>query len=227
MNAWMFCAGIGAALFGSVVLTWQQPWLTTPLLIVILLIQARFHPHPNDRRAMIWAAALGTPAEAVSVHLGEWTYHAPHLMAGLPLWIPLIWANLFPLYRRLVRTIQTALPASESLRSGLTILLALVVTLYAFATLSLMHKTPLVYLLYAGFLIVMAGYWRSETDLLLFVVGASLGTLGEFTCVQLGYWHYYQPYFRSWGVDITLAMDWGLSTVIIHRLAERSRRGDS
>ncbi|MBF0272559.1 MAG: DUF2878 family protein [Magnetococcales bacterium] len=221
----MFCAGIGGALFASVVLTWNWPWLTTLLLLVILYAQSRFDPHPNDRRAMLAAALLGTPAEAVSVHLGEWIYHGPNLILGLPVWIPLIWANLFALYRRLGRVIHAAIPAHGSSRDRFFDFLALLVALYAFATLALMNKMPLVYLLYAGFLITMAGYWREERDLLHFVIGALLGTLGEYTCVQLGYWHYYNPYFQSLGVDITLAMDWGLSTVIIHRIAENRTRG--
>lgn len=216
----LFAAFTGATLFATVVWSWHQPALTTIVLTLVLIAQLQYHPHPNDHRAMLAAALLGTPAEAVSVHLGEWTYHAPGLILGLPIWIPLIWANLFALYRRLTRLLLAMLPAGNPFRVPYIRILTILISVYAFLTLTLMDKMPLVHLLYAGFLIAMAGYWRAETDLSIFVIGALLGTLGEYTCVQLGYWHYYNPYFTSLGIDITLAMDWGLSAVIIHRIAE-------
>ncbi|MEO5347843.1 MAG: DUF2878 family protein [Magnetococcus sp. YQC-9] len=216
----LFGAMTGAALFATVLFTWYRPWLTSLFLLLILWMQWRFCAERRDARAMLAAAVLGTPAEAVSVHLGEWTYHAPGLILGLPIWIPLIWANLFAFYRRLARLLHAALPLHARFRVPFFRLLTILIALYAFATLALMDKIPLVHLLYAGFLIAMAGSWRAEMDLLLFVIGALLGTLGEYTCVQLGYWHYYHPYFNTLGIDITLAMDWGLSAVIIHRIAE-------
>lgn len=215
----LFGALTGASLFAAVVWSWHQPALTTLALTLVLIAQLQYHPHPRDRHAMLAAALLGTPAEAVSVHLGEWTYHAPGLILGLPIWIPLIWANLFALYRRLTRLLLAVLPARTEFRVPYVRILTILIALYAFLTLALMDKMPLVHLLYAGFLIIMAGYWREEADLSIFVIGSLLGTLGEFTCVQLGYWHYYNPYFNALGIDITLAMDWGLSAVIIHRIA--------
>ncbi|MBF0417064.1 MAG: DUF2878 family protein [Magnetococcales bacterium] len=224
MNPWisqaLFAAFTGAALFATVVRSWHQPLVTTLLLAFVLIAQMKIQSHPNDPRAMLVAALLGTPAEAVSVHLGEWTYHAPELILGLPIWIPLIWANLFALFRRLSRLLLAILPNDHGFHLLYSRVLTILVGLYAFLTLTLMDKMPLVYLLYAGFLVIMAGYWRSKADLSIFVIGALLGTLGEYTCVQLGYWHYYNPYFKSLGIDITLAMDWGLSAVIIHRIAE-------
>ncbi|MBF0614954.1 MAG: hypothetical protein G8237_01290 [Magnetococcales bacterium] len=217
---WLHSILIGITLFATVIQTWHHPVLTTALLTITLIAQARLTPHPNDKRAMLAAALLGTPAEAISVHLGEWTYHAPNLILGLPIWIPLIWANLFPLYRRLGRLLHPWIFGNEQFKKKVYITLSILIILYGYATLTLMHKTPIIHLLYSGFLIAMAGFWRSSMDLLLFVIGASLGTLGEYTCVQLGYWHYYNPYFQQAGIDITLAMDWGLSTVIIHRIAE-------
>ncbi|MBF0439749.1 MAG: DUF2878 family protein [Magnetococcales bacterium] len=214
----LFASMIGGILFASVVYTWHYPLLTTALLIFTLLIQLHFRPHIHDRKAMITAALLGTPAEAISVYLGEWRYHGIELVLGLPIWIPLVWANLFALYRRFTRSLLTLLPSSLFIGMG-TLIAA-----YCFITLTLMDKMPIVYLLYAGFLIAMAGLWHQDEDLLIFLVGALLGTLGEYVCVQLGYWSYYHPYFTRLGVDITLSLDWGLSAVIINRIAEYNKR---
>ncbi len=222
----VFSCLLGGFLFLTVTQTWNYPLLTTLLLTLALFAQWRFHPHPQDLKAMITAALLGTPAEAISVYLGEWQYHNIDLILGLPIWIPLIWANLFALYRRLTRTIlalhhQKVEEGSETL-THLNMpfkLLAIGIATYGFSAIALMNKIPIVYLLYAGFLITMAGYWHQKEDLLIFLISALLGTLGEFVCVQLGYWSYYQPYFHHYGVDITLSLDWGLSAVIINRIA--------
>lgn len=229
-NPWIdlfFGCWVGAWLFATVILTWKYPLLTTFLLIFVLIAQLKFRPHTKDHQAMIIAALLGTPAEAVSVYLGEWRYHNTDLIWGLPLWIPLIWANLFALYRRLTRFFimvleQTLAEKNLFLHPVLWNILGLSIAIYCFTALALMQKTAIVYLLYAGFLIAMAGFWHQKEDLLIFFIGAILGTLGEFVCVQLGYWSYFNPYFKQFGIDITLALDWGLSSVIINRLAKQN-----
>ncbi len=49
----------------------------------------------TDIVTMIVAAFLGTVSEIVCVTKGLWTYEAPILMMGIPVWLPLVWANLF------------------------------------------------------------------------------------------------------------------------------------
>jgi hypothetical protein len=37
--------------------------------------------------------------------------------------------------------------------------------------------------------------------------------------MQLGFWQYHYPYFKSVGLPLSLTMAWGLSAVMIGRLA--------
>jgi uncharacterized membrane protein YoaT (DUF817 family) len=209
-------------ILASVVLTWNHPLVTTALLIVALALQALFRPVPGDRIVMVVAALLGTAGEIAEVRLGEWTYHAPDLVMGVPMWIALIWANLFALFGRLVRSWSALLdlwPGTATVaRARARLFLAIpVITLWV-AALILMKKILLVWGIYLLMILIMALYWRTEKDLLLFLTGAILGAMGEFISVQLGYWSYYNPLFTEYGVDITLPLDWGLSAVIIHRV---------
>lgn len=216
---------LAAALMASVILTWNHPLWTTLLLALVLIVQGVYHPAPGDRAAMLAAAILGTPAEIAEVYLGEWTYHAPDLILGVPMWISLIWANLFSLFRRLARSFNALLaiwPGQDGpARRRLDGALAVPIILLWAAALILMEKPPFVQGLYATMILITAIFWRTSMDRMIFLTGAVLGAFGEFVCVQLGYWSYYHPLFKDYGVDITLPLDWGLSAVIIHRIASR------
>ncbi|MBF0148030.1 MAG: hypothetical protein HQL84_05255 [Magnetococcales bacterium] len=223
-NIWRFAdhllpaSMVAGALMASVLLTWNHPIVTTLLLALLLVIQATYHPSPGDRAAMLAAALLGTPAEIVEVHLGEWTYHAPDLILGVPMWISLIWANLFALFRRLTRSWSAILEMTPR-RPLIGHTLAIPIIGLWGAALFLMEKPPLVRGLYAFMILITLLFWHTQTDRLIFLTGAILGAFGEFVAVQLGYWSYYNPLFKEYGVDITLPLDWGLSAVIIHRIA--------
>ncbi len=230
INPWLeFLSGvlIGLALLGTVVWTWQWPVLTTVLLASVLAVQWFFKRRPGDGVAMVTAACLGTPAEIAEVSIGEWTYHGPDLVWGVPMWIPLIWANLFVLFRRLSRSILTALRGTRlggAAWNGALLVVAVVIVGYWGLALLVMQKVPLVIGLYSVMMVITFSIWRQESDIGVYLVGAVLGAVGEYICIQLGYWHYYNPMFADWGVDITLPMDWGLSAVIINRIARAGAR---
>ena len=71
------------------------------------------------------------------------------------------------------------------------------------------------------FMVVMAIFRHSRKDVLLFIVGAILGTAGEYLCMQLGFWHYHKPTLKAIGLPLSLPLAWGLSSVIIVTLAEK------
>lgn len=228
---WQLLTALGIALFllATVLLTWNHPYGTTALLVVALWVQWRYGSRPGDGVVMLMAALLGTPAEMVEVSLGEWTYHAPHLLWGIPLWIPLIWANMFALFCRLARIIlalcATAWPIHNAwVWKRLFPFLGGSVLVYWALALAWMDKMPIVIGLYAGFMILISSLWFNRWTMTLFWVGAILGTVGEFLCIQEGYWHYYNPYFSTLGIDITLPLDWGLSAVLIDQIAKTLTR---
>ena len=70
-------------------------------------MQLWFRGEKADVATMVAAVLLGTSSEMLCVRLGVWTYHAPGLLLGLPVWIPLVWASLFWLFRRLSLTIMS------------------------------------------------------------------------------------------------------------------------
>ena len=211
---------IGLFLLLTVYLTWNHPWLTTTLLAIAVWTQLRYRPHPGDGIAMLTAALLGTPAEIYEVSVGEWTYHAPHLLWGIPIWIPLVWANLFALFRRFQRTILASFTTlNPNHRKNRFTTLTVIIGIYWTAAILLMNKIIFVIGLYAFFMVIVAAFWHQKEEQWLFLIGAVLGSVGEYISIQAGYWHYYNPYFSS-GVDITLPLDWGLSAIIIHRITE-------
>lgn len=221
--------GIGTTLLASVTLTWNQPLWTTVLLAALFFLQWKHRVQPGDRIVMITAALLGTPGELLEVSLGEWTYHAPHLIWGIPMWIPLVWANLFVLFRRLTRsTLQllTHLWPGINTPHWRTLFgsLAIGIILLWITALLLMQKQVEILAFYAFFMVLLGGFWNKEPQRLLFLIAASIGAFGEYLCIQLGYWHYNQPYFESLGVDITLPLDWGISAILIHQIAEALKK---
>jgi len=75
-------------------------------------------------------------------------------------------------------------------------------------------------------LLLMAGigFWlwryRNRVDAAAMLAAAFLGTPSEMLCVKFGVWQYHYPYFSTIGMPISLPMAWGLSAVIIGRIAK-------
>ncbi|MDX2445677.1 MAG: DUF2878 family protein, partial [Desulfobacterales bacterium] len=179
--------------------------------------------NPPDVAAMLAAAVLGTPSEMLCVKFGVWSYHAPGLILGIPVWIPLIWASLFCLFQHITLTMLDLAdrrwpdPTTLSRRILFGILAALIIIYYLWVVISIAQSIAMVYSV-----IVLIGivFWHKERDILIFIVGSILGTIGEAICMQLGFWQYQYPYFDTIGMPISLPMAWGLSAVIIGRIAK-------
>ncbi len=180
----------------------------TLLLAVGIGLWVLKYRNKADVVVMLAAALLGTPSEMICVKYGVWTYHAPGLILGVPVWIPLIWASLFCLFRRITLSftaiadiiwpVTTA--TSRKIVFGFLIGVILVYYLAVFATIT--RSIAMVY------------------TVIIFIVGATLGTIGEAICMKVGFWHYHSPYFKAVGMPISLPMAWGLSAVIIGRIAK-------
>ncbi|MBF0368015.1 MAG: hypothetical protein HQL52_01020 [Magnetococcales bacterium] len=225
----LFCILVGLGLFAGVMLTWAFPLVTAACLAGLLIAQWRVGRQPGDDRVMLIAPLLGTPAEMVEVYLGEWTYHASVLVWGVPLWLPLVWANLFVLFRRLMRLMLALLDYFNVWGLGRSILfgsLGGVLLIFCMVALFLMEKGPLIIGLYSVVIVFLGSHQLRERDVLIFFVAGILGAVGEYSAIQEGYWHYRNPYFSSLGVDITLPLDWGLSAIIINRLADMGQKLD-
>ncbi|RLC12319.1 MAG: hypothetical protein DRI24_17520 [Deltaproteobacteria bacterium] len=198
----------GVYLTAVVVFLWEHPVTATLLLAVGIGLWVLKYRNKADVVVMLAAALLGTPSEMICVKYGVWTYHAPGLILGVPVWIPLIWASLFCLFRRITLSftaiadiiwpVTTA--TSRKIVFGFLIGVILVYYLAVFATIT--RSIAMVY------------------TVIIFIVGATLGTIGEAICMKVGFWHYHSPYFKAVGMPISLPMAWGLSAVIIGRIAK-------
>ncbi len=214
----------GLFLVLTVVLFWRQPILATILLSTGIALWLCYYRNRADAAAMLWAALLGTPSEMLCVYKGVWAYQAPGVILGIPVWIPLIWASLFCLFRRIVLTLLDLVnrrwpdPNTLSRRILFNALEAIIIVYFIWVAFSIARSIALVY---AIIILIAAFFWRQERDVLIFLVGGFLGTLGEFICMQLGFWQYHYPYFKSMGLPLSLTMAWGLSAVMIGRLAMR------
>jgi len=206
----------------TVVLFWRQPIVATLMLTAGIVLWLWHYRNRADAAAMLWAALLGTPSEMLCVYKGVWTYQAPGMILGIPVWIPLIWASLFCLFRRIVLTLLALInrrwpdPNAVARKMMFLVLEAFIIVYFVWVALSIARSIALVYAL---IILIAAFFWRQERDILIFLVGGFLGTLGEFICMQLGFWQYHYPYFKSVGLPLSLTMAWGLSAVMIGRLA--------
>ena len=209
-------------LVGVVVFSWPMPFWASLLLAVGLGIQLWFWREKGDAAAMAAAALLGTPSEIICVKYGVWSYEAPGLFLGIPVWIPLIWACLFCLFRRISITIHGVVrriwPDSRTMwrRIFFGVLGAAILAYYVLVAFTIMRTIAAVY---SFFMLLAVIFWHKERDILIFVVGGILGTFGEYVCMKLGFWEYHFPFFRSIGLPISLPMAWGLSGVMIGRIA--------
>lgn len=95
-----------------------------------------------------------------------------------------------------------------------------VVVMLAAALLGTPTITRSIAMVYTVIILVAAVFWHKDRDILIFIVGATLGTIGEAICMKVGFWHYHSPYFKAVGMPISLPMAWGLSAVIIGRIAK-------
>ncbi len=205
-----------------VLLLWRMPVWTTLSLLAGLGLQLWFWREKSDAATMLAAALLGTPAEMICVKYGVWTYEAPGLMLGIPVWIPLVWAFLFCLFRRITFSFlaltDKVIPEKDSLSKKIFFaLLAAVIIVYFTYTVSVINRV--IAIVYSCFMLPTVVFWRTRRDITIFIVGGILGTLGEFMCMKLGFWIYHFPYFASIGLPLSLPLAWGLSAVIISRIA--------
>lgn len=202
---------------------WDRPLAASLLLAGGLVMQLWFWREKPDAAVMAAATLLGTPAEILCVRLGVWTYDAPGLVFGIPIWIPLVWAFLFCLFRRislsLHSAIQRVLPDNKMLARNIIFkVLGGAILVYYLITVTVIRGT--IAIVYTMFMIPAAIFWNGERDILFFFVGGALGTLGEYICMKLGFWHYHYPFFRSIQLPISLPLAWGLSAVITGRIAK-------
>lgn len=204
-----------------VALTWYMSILTTCLLAAGLgALFLRWH-RKSDFAVAVSAAALGFTAEAICIHYGVWTYTNQDVL-GLPMWIGLVWAFLFVLFRRMAGMVLYCLSADVSPRLAklrkpiFTILTVIIIVYFIFTELHIKRSIAITYFV---FMFIAVCFWHTERDLLIFVVAGIFGTLGEYFCMQLGFWEYHYPLLRSIGLPISLPLAWGLSGVIIARIA--------
>jgi hypothetical protein len=205
-----------------VVVFWRKPLWTSLLLGGSLVVQLWFWCERADLATMIAAGLLGTPSEVVCVKTGVWTYDAPGMVLGIPIWIPLVWASLFCLFRRSACTIlaiaRRIWPYPETFaRRALFRGLGGLIVIYAVITLCIIKKA--IAAVYSAFLVPALIFWRGEKDILIFIIAGALGSVGEYTCMKLGFWQYDYPFLKSIGVPISLPLAWGLSGVIVGRIA--------
>ena len=219
-----FAFEIFAGMFAvfAVLLFWDKPVFAFLMLAVGLGMQLFFWKEKLDATVMIFAAIVGAPAEVFCVKSGLWSYHAPGLFFGVPVWLPLVWAYLICLFHRFSLTTHEALHriSSNPDNVGLKLLywmLGLIIIAYYAVAVSVIAKTFAIS--FTLFMIPVAILRHSRKDILLFITGAIFGTLGEYVCMKLGFWHYHNPHFKTIGLPMSLPMAWGLSSIIIVGIA--------
>ncbi len=207
---------------------WDFPILLGLVLLSNLWVLLSILPIPKRRfvRTAIAAAILGGVGEALCVHVARlWTYREPTALWGLPLWIPLIWANLFLLFIAWGEAIAGIGPRVPS---PVRFFAAVIFLMYLGQALGRTHPGVAF-----GFALALAacGVWfHDRVDVAVGLVGAAVGTLGEVFAMREGYWTYTAPLYRGGllerlgleGFPVTLPLAWGLSAILIRRASGTS-----
>ncbi len=210
---------VSVYLVSVVVFCWRLPVIASFLLGACIVFQLWFWREKSDAATIIAAALLGTPSEMVCVHYGVWTYDAPGLVLGIPIWIPLVWGSLFCLFRRLsIATFEFFSELPNRRLFNLSITVSGIFILIYFVTTIMVIKRGIA-IAYTILMVPAIIFSHKERDILLFIIAGILGTFGEYLSMNLGYWHYHFPYLPSIGLPISLPLAWGLSGVIIGRIA--------
>ncbi len=218
----IFEVGAGIYVVAVVVFFWRRPGWLSLLLAGGLGMQLWFWREKADAATMAAAALLGTPAEILCVKLGVWTYHAPGLIFDIPAWIPLVWAFLFCFFRRVSLSIHAVAlllwPSRQMFPRKIFFgVLGGMIVVYYLVTVAVIRR--IIAAAYTTLMVPAVVFWRGERDILIFLIGAACGTLGEYICMRLGFWQYHYPFFRFVGMPISLPLAWGLSAVVIGRIA--------
>ncbi len=83
-----------AFLMFAVAALWRWPFLLVFALIVAAIVKHRHLPLKHESRWFLLTLIMGFLAEAFLVNISHaWVYARPQL-AGVPIWMPLLWANL-------------------------------------------------------------------------------------------------------------------------------------
>ena len=92
-----------------------------------------------------------------------------------------------------------------------------IVVYYIMISIAIIRSIAIVYTV---IMLITVIFWHEERDVLIFITGGMIGTFGEYICMQQGFWHYHFPHFISIGLPVSLPMAWGLSAIIIGRIAK-------
>jgi hypothetical protein len=194
---------------------WQASLLLALAGIGWFALQGAFK---EERRTFWIANALGIVGEWVAVNrLGFWSYAEP-FWQGLPLWLCLVWGNLFLLFRRLAMRFEGAWAEAGPVRPAL---FAAALGWFVVSTLRVVPATGLAYTAVAA--LCLWGPVRVR-DLSHFAVAAVLGVAGEWIGVRAGIWSYPSPTVPGAGLPVTLPLAWGFSAVLFAHWSEGRRR---
>jgi hypothetical protein len=105
--------GLLVAAYFSTVLLDDAPVTLTAGLLVLLAIRLTVRPVPGDWAYALIAAVAGPAVEATLSAAGAFDYADPDV-AGIPMWLPALWANGGLLIRRLFGPIAPAYRSRSS-----------------------------------------------------------------------------------------------------------------
>jgi hypothetical protein len=214
----------GGACFASlfaICLYFTNNYVVGALLIIILWGVVRMEPKLVP--ALIVSAILGTFGEVICCHVARLWIYANSTFWMIPWWIPVIWAILFASFfqfSRLLFTLFEKLPSKIWRRGILVACASLIVAYILFALVSIDLKFSI---FFAIMIAITFAFRHDPFAILLFLVAAFCGTLGEYLCMQNGVWYYTDPNpaLERYGVPLSLPLAWGLSMNIVWNIGRR------
>ena len=212
-------AGFTVFLLIAILGLWRHPMVVLAAVVLGAALELYFWHDRLDVGLFFTGAVFGVLVEYVAVGANYYSY-AKSEMAGLPIYLPVVWGYLLVMFNRIVGTLAALCEGrawSRFLVKALVVLAQLVIVAY-FVFLAVKIDRRVV----AGcgiFLLLAARAWNRDEDVLMLLVTGIGGLIGETIAVQAGVWEYHAPYFKSIGIPVSLPLIWGLMGLTSRRLA--------
>jgi len=201
-----------------ILILWDRPSILTGVIIALSAALLVAWHRLSDIFVYIAAVGIGLVADwycAGSIY----RYGSGNVM-DVPSWMPFSWGVIFLLFYRATALVSPLLrdeawgrllPVKRVLVAGIK----LFILAYFWLSISIIDR----YLAAtaASLMALTAYFWRSDADLIIFLIAGLAGTVGEILAIRLGIWTYSIYFYKSLHLPVSIPILWGLAGVLVGR----------
>ncbi len=211
-----------------ILILWDRPVILTGGLIVLSAALLIAWHRLSD--IFVYIAAVGIGLVADWYCAGSIYQYGSGNVLQVPSWMPFSWGVIFLLFHRTTRLVAPRvrdeawgrlLPVKRVIVAGIKIF----ILAYFWLSISIIDRNLAATA--ATLMVLTAYFWRSDADLIIFLIAGLAGTVGEILAIRLGIWTYSIYYYKPLHLPVSIPILWGLAGVLVGRagmLGVRLRR---